>query len=109
MKKKTFKSLIIEYGKYPAIIVGCFIALGIMYRYGYKVLTIPERVEAAEEKIEDVQDYIKEQRIANDLMKDMFQQQQQYQRQPTPCQWYEGIFYCFDKKSQTWYEVKTGG
>ena len=104
MKKKTLKSSIIEYGKYQAIIVGCFIALGIMYRYGYKVLTIPERVEAAEEKIEDVQDYIKEQRIANDLMKDMFQQQQQ---QSSPCQWYEDFYWCWDTQSQTWY--KQGG
>lgn len=106
MKKKLLKTLILDYCKYPALIVACLAALGIMYRYGYNVLTIPERVEAAEQKIESVEDYIKEQRIANDLMRDMFQQQQQ-QQQPSCEQDKDGVWWCWDYKEQRW--IKQGG
>ena len=106
VKKKNFKTILFEYGKYPTLIVACLAALGIMYRYGYKWLTVPERVEAAEEKIETIEDYVKEQRISNELMKDMFQQQFQQQQQQPYCEIYEGSLWCWDEQSQQWYEVR---
>ena len=108
-KKKSLKTLLVEYGKYPAIIVACLAALGVMYRYGYTWLTVPERVEAAEQKIETIEDYVKEQRIANDLLRDIAKQQQQYQQQqPQPyCeQDKQGVLWCWDGQAQSWYNPR---
>lgn len=40
---------------------------------------LPDRVEANEEDVQDIKDYVREQRVANDLQRD-WQQQYKYER-----------------------------
>ena len=95
--------------KNPTVIFSLIAGIGLLGTAIVKsasYITLPDRVEAAEQDIESVQDYIKEQRISNELMKDMFKQQQQYQQQPQQpyCEWYESKFWCFDERTQQWYQ-----
>lgn len=109
--KKNVKSRVFEYAKYPALIVACLAALGMMYRYGYKWLTVPERVEAAEQKIDTIEEYIETNQAILEAQQQWNKQQQN--QQPTEIQicvsatWYEDAWWCWDERGQQWY--KAGG
>ena len=103
MKEKRFD------WKNPTVIFSLIAGIGLLGTAIVKsasYITLPDRVEAAEQDIESVQDYIKEQRISNELMKDMFKQQQQYQQQPQQpyCEVYQGATWCWDERTQQWYQ-----
>ena len=62
MKKKQFN---------PTMIFGLIAGFGVLGTAIVKsatYITLPERVASAEEKVETIEDYIKEQRMANELM-----------------------------------------
>jgi len=64
-KKKDPIGWFKRYGTIPAIIIACLTAFGVGLRYVYKLVTIPERVEAAEKDIVDLKDILKEQQKIN--------------------------------------------
>ena len=65
-KKDSLVDLLKKYGTIPAIVIASLTAFGIILRYSYKVITIPERVEAAEQDIVDLKDIIKSQQRINE-------------------------------------------
>lgn len=64
--------------KNPSYILGIFALVGVIGTGVVKVaayITLPTRVEAVEEKTGKIEDYIREQQIANDLMQQMLQKE----------------------------------
>ena len=62
-------------------------------------INLPQRVEASEQKVESIEDYIKEQRIQNDILQKIVTDKEEVIYSP------DGKKF-FDKKSGTWRSVK---
>ena len=98
MKKKPF-----EIQKWMWLI-GVPSLVGVIILFSRTVVTfadMPKRVDTIEQYIQAQQRANEVQAEANALM----QQQIQEQKQPY-CEWYEQKYYCWDERSQTWWEVR---
>lgn len=62
-------------------------------------INLPNRVNAAEEKVQSIEDYIKEQRIQNELLGKLVEQQEEIIYSP------DRKFY-LDKKTGKWVPIK---
>jgi len=115
MKKKWYKT---PQG-ITAICVMILAISGIIYK-GAKIVLIPERVEANEQEIYNIKEWVNEQRITNELMRQQQQYQQpQYQYQqpqynqpnyppPKNCQYDpDEVLWCWDREQKEWYRWST--
>src|SRR3990167_548073 len=101
MKKKTF-----EIQRWMWL-VGVPSLIGVVILFSRTVVTFADMPK----RVDNIEQYVVAQQRANEINEranELLQQQIQQQKQPY-CEWYEKKYWCFDERSQTWYEVKQGG
>ena len=103
----------ISWLKKVAIIGGAIVGFGIILTSFVKVsvyIEAPKNIQANAEEIYDIKAYINEQRIANELMREMQQQKQYYpnQRQQQPYYPPSPREECWDSYYQEYYPCNEG-
>jgi hypothetical protein len=101
MKKKPFEIQLWMW------IAGVPALLGVVLLFSRTVVTFADMPK----RVDNIEQYVVAQQRANEINEkanELLQQQIQQQKQPY-CEWYENQYWCWDEKSQTWYQVKQGG
>lgn len=90
--------------KHPGTLLSMIAGIGIAGTFIVKsaiYITLPDRVQAAEEKVKTVEDYIKEQQLANHLMEKLVQQKENKELILSP----DGRRY-YDTDAKEWKPIK---
>lgn len=90
----------------PTAIMGFVACLGVIGTVIVKsaiYITLPDRVQAAEEKVNNIEDYIKEQKIANDLLQKIVTKSEEEDDEIIISP--DGKKY-FDKETKTWKPIQ---
>ena len=98
MKKKAF-----EIQRWMWL-VGVPSLIGVVILFSRTVVTFADMPK----RVDNIEQYVVAQQRANEINEkanQLMQQQIQQQKQPY-CEWYKQEYWCWDEKSQTWYEVK---